>query len=98
MGSHEYTIWIDEGKAVLGEFNPVGTVTNVPLIRLKFGPPIYPTDEVAIYFWDKADMVATAKTFRQIAEAIERTLWPELEPDWANIPGAIEVHGGRWTG
>ena len=32
-------------------------------------------------------MVETAKTFRRIAEAIERKLWPVLEPDWANIPG-----------
>ena len=85
--SHGYTLWLGEGQAIFGEFCPKGTVTDRDLIKLKIQPPDYPTNEVDIFFWDESDMVETAKTFRRIAEAIERKLWPVLEPDWANIPG-----------
>jgi len=85
--SHGYAIWIGDGQAILGQFNPKGTCTDVHLVRLKIEPPSYPSNEIDIYFQKEADLVETAKTFRRIAEGIERLLWPVLEPDWANIPG-----------
>jgi len=96
--SHRYEVWIGEGQALLGEFFPRVTLSDRAYIRLTIGPPDYPTNKVLFFFKSEADMVTTAKTLRQIAEAIERTLYPELEPDWGDMPGAIEVHGGRWTG
>ena len=84
--SHGYALWVGDGQAMFGEFCPKGTVTSVNLIRLRVQPPDYPTNEIDIYFQKEADLVETAKTFRRIAEAIERTLWPELEPDWSQIP------------
>lgn len=85
--SHGYAIWIGDGQAIHGDFASKGTVTDVHLIRLKIEPPTYPTNEIDIYFQKEADLVETAKTFRRIAEAIERQLWPVLEPDWASVPG-----------
>lgn len=82
----EFTLWIDNGQGVEGEFLSEGTVCDRNLIRLKVTPPNVLTNEISIFFWDDADMVKTAKTFRRITEAIERKLWPEMEPDWSVFP------------
>ena len=95
----EYTVWVDKGQALLGEFQPARTTTPQGYtlahahLKLKVGPPDILTNEMSIFFWEESDMVTTAKTLRSIVEAIERTLYPELEPDWGNIPGG---EGGRW--
>jgi len=97
--SHGYSLWIGPEQAIFGDYAPKGTVTDVNLIRLKIEPPTYPTNEIDIYFRKEADLVETAKTFRRIAEAIERKLYtPGYMPDLCGIipcPLCLEDGLGR---
>jgi len=84
--SHHYDLWVGKGQALLGEFSPAKDYHGCPHVKLEIGPPEYPTNEIVLYFYTDADMVTTAQTLRRIAEALERTLWPELEPDFSTLP------------
>jgi len=80
LGSHDYTVWVNEGHGLAGRFDPAG---DSKLVRLEILPEgtvtAWPEDKFYLFFRRGADLKRTAETFRTLAKQIDDYLYPTLD-------------------